>query len=96
MADISDLQDACVAAETAKAELLVTRRANRDSMSKRGFREYNEATRAEQIQVEADVQAANQALQDGLNEVRSDAVAQVVDVGTLNEGNQPQGVNTDG
>ena len=88
MADIAALQADCVDAETAKTKLVGERRSKRDSMSKIKFRAYNAETAEEQRLVEADVTAANKAFQAALNEVRSDAVAQVVNVGTLNEGNQ--------
>ncbi len=88
MADIAALQADCVIAETAKSELLRIRAKKRESLSKSAFREYNESTRNEQLVVEAAVTAANKAFTDGLNEVRADAVTKVVNVGTLEEGNQ--------
>ncbi len=88
MADIAALQAECVVAETAKSELLSVRAAKREEMSKSAFREYNESTRNEQLAVSAAVTAADAAFKAALDGVRSDAVAQVVDVGTLNEGNQ--------
>ena len=96
MADTQPLQDAIVAAEDAFAALLVNRRSNRDSMSRKDFLAYNEATRAEQLQVTADADAANQALRDALNAERENVAAQVIKVGTLDEGNRLKGVAPDG
>lgn len=96
MVDISELQAACVAAEETKTALLKLRAANRETMSRAEFIEYNEATRAEQLQAQADVTAAGKAFTEALDEVRVGAVHQVVDVGTLNEGNRSQGVSPDG
>lgn len=96
MADTKALQDAIVVAEDAFAALLAVRRSNRDSMSPRDFREYNESTRAEQVQVQADANAANKALRDALNAERSAVAEQVISVGTLREGNSPGGVAPDG
>ena len=94
--DTQALQDAIVVAEDAFAALLATRRSNRDSMSPKDFREYNEATRAEQIQVTADANKANQALRDALNAEKSAVAEQVISVGTLKESNSPEGVDSDG
>ena len=47
--DTQALQDAIVVAEDAFAALLAIRRSNRDSMSPKDFRAYNESTRAEQV-----------------------------------------------
>ena len=96
MVDTQALQDAIVVAEDAFAALLATRRSNRDSMSPKDFREYNESTRAEQVQVQGDANRANQALRDALNAERSAVAEQVISVGTLKEGNSPGGVATDG
>ncbi len=94
--DVAELQQACVEAEAVKDLLLETRAEKRQSMSRMEFIEYNEASRAEQLQVEAAVTAADKAFTAALDEVRVGAVHQVVDIGTLNEGNKAQGVNTDG
>lgn len=94
MADIAVLQAACVAAETAKSELLAKRAEKRGKVSVAAFKEYNEATRAEQLAVQAAVTAADKAFKAGLDTVRSDAVTQVIDVGTLNEGNKIGSVNS--
>ena len=94
--DIAELQAACVAAEKAKADLLQQRQANRGSMSRAEFIEYNEASRGEQLAVSAAVTDADKAFTEALDEVRVEAVHQVVDIGTFNEGNQPGGVSTDG
>ena len=88
MVDIAALQADCVVAESAKSELLAVRRGKREKLSKGAFREYNEATQSEQLVVQAAVTAANKAFTDALDELRADAVHQVVDVGTLEEGNQ--------
>ena len=88
MADIAALQEDCVVAETAKAELIATRASKREELSKTAFRQYNESTRSEQLAVTESLRAANEAFTAALNEVRSDAVTQVVNVGTLEEGNQ--------
>lgn len=88
MADIAALQADCVVAETAKSALLEARAAKRAKMSKVAFREYNEETRAEQLVVQAAVTAADKAFKAALDEVRADAVHQVVNVGTLEEGNK--------
>ncbi len=88
MADIAALQADCVAAEAAKSELLVTRASKRDSLSKNAFREYNAATAGDQRTVSAAVDVANAAFTAALDEVRVGAVHQVVDVGTLEEGNK--------
>ena len=88
MTDIAALQADCVEAETAKSDLLAVRAGHRETMSKSAFRAYNAASAAEQLAVQAAVTAADQAFTDALNEVRSDAVTQVVDVGTLEEGNR--------
>ena len=94
--DTQGLQDAIVVAEDAFAALLATRRSNRDSMSPRDFRAYNESTRVEQLQVTGDADRANQALRDALNAERSAVAEQVISVGTLKEGNSPGGVSPDG
>ena len=96
MADVAILQQACVDAEQAKADLLAKRRENRTTMSKIGFREYNESTRDQQLNVQKVLDAADKAFRGALDEIRVDAVHQVVNIGTLNEGNQAQEVNTDG
>ncbi len=88
MADIAALQAVCVEAETAKSELLVVRASKRESLSKSAFRVYNAATADEQRAVQAAVTAADKAFTAALDEVRVGAVHQVVDVGTLEEGNQ--------
>ena len=93
MADIAALQADCVTAETAKSELLAKRADKRAKLSKVAFKEYNEATRAEQLAVQAAVTAADKAFKAGLDGVRSDAVTQVINVGTLEEGNRIGAVN---
>lgn len=96
MADTQVLQDAVVAAEDTFAALLVTRRGNRDTMTRRDFRSYNASTRADQVQISADVESANQALRDHLNGERENVIAQVISVGTLDEGNRVKGVSPSG
>ena len=96
MTDIEVLSDALVTAENAFAASLVTRRANRDVMTKREFRAYNEETRDEQIQIQRDVSAAEKALRDHLNAGRENVATQVISVGTLDEGNRITGVSSDG
>ena len=93
MADIAALQQACVDAELVKTDLLSERRAQREKMSKGAFRAYNDASRAEQLEVQGNLDVANEAFTEALDEVRVNAVHQVVDVGTLEEGNMTQGVN---
>ncbi len=87
-ADIAALQAACVEAETVKSELIALRQSHRESMSKSAFIAYNEASRDEQLAVEAAVTKANRAFTRALNDVRSDAVHDAVNVGTLEEGNK--------
>lgn len=93
MADTQELQDAVVVAEDALAALLAIRRANRESMSRNDFRAYNDSTRAEQLTATGDVNDTNQALRDHLNAARSNVQAQIISVGTLDEGNRMKGVN---
>ena len=93
MADIAALQQACVAAEQVKADLLTERASKRKKMSKIAFREYNDASRAEQLEVQGNLDVADKAFTAALDEVRVGAVHQVVDVGTLEEGNRAVGVN---
>ena len=89
MSDLAALQAAVTeakgelaAAEAAKEALLEERRANRDSMSKSAFRSYNENTRAQQLEVQAAVNAAQAKLSATLNSVRDEVL-----VGTLSESN---------
>ena len=93
MADLAALKAAVDAAEAAKEALLDERRANRDSMSKKAFREYNASTRAQQKDVEADVFAADTAFNDELKVIRADAVDNAISVaiGTMGETNTPGG-----
>lgn len=96
MTDLQELQDVVVAAEDAFAALLVTRRANRLSMTRVEFKAYNDSTRDEQVQISADVESANQALRDHMNAGRADVMSQVISVGTLDEGNRVTGVGPNG
>ncbi len=88
MTDIAALQQACVDAELVKTDLLAERSKEREKLSKRAFREYNDASRAEQLEVQGNLDVANKAFTAALDEVRVGAVHQVVDVGTLEEGNK--------
>ncbi len=88
MTEIAALQQDCVVAETAKSELLAVRAGKREKLSKIAFREYNETTRAQQLEVQGSLDGANAAFTAALNEVREEAVHQVVNVGTLEEGNK--------
>ncbi len=96
MAEVQGLQDAVVAAEDVLAALLVTRRANRLVMTKVAFREYNEATRTLQVDIQKEVMNAARKLRDHLNAGRENVATQVISVGTLDEGNRITGVSLDG
>lgn len=85
MTDIAALKTSCDQAEATKAALLVERRKKRVTMPKAEFKVYNEATRVQQVEVQAAVTAADKAFQDAIQNVRNDAVAQVIDVGTISE-----------
>lgn len=93
MADIAALKAACDAAEAAKETLLTERRANRETMSPKAFREYNASTRAQQKDVQAAIGVADTEFQDALKVIRSDAVDAAINVavGTLHEGNEVGG-----
>ncbi len=95
MADLAALKAAVDVAEAAKETLLTERRGNRDTMSPRDFRAYNDATRVQQKNVEGDVAAATTAFQDELKVIRADAVdaAISVAVGTINEADTAGGGN---
>ena len=95
MADLAALKAAVDVAEAAKETLLDERRTNRDTMSPRDFRAYNEATRAQQKDVTADETAATKAYQDELKVIRADAVDKAINVavGTISESNTPEGGN---
>lgn len=89
MSDLAALQAAVTeakneleAAEAAKEALLEERRANRDSMSKKDFRAYNESTTTRQLETQAAVDAAQAKLSAALNTVRQEIL-----VGTLSEVN---------
>lgn len=92
MSDIAALKSALDEAEAAKAALIEERREKRDSLSKADFRAYNETTKSQQLQAQAEVDKAEKALQEALNQVRSDALAQAVPVGTVKEGSSGGGV----
>ncbi len=95
MADLAALKAAVDAAEAAKETLLTERRGNREVMSPRDFRAYNEATRVQQKNVEADVSAADKAFQDELKVIRADAVDAAINVavGTVSESETAGGAN---
>ncbi len=93
MTDVAALQAAVQTAEAAKEVLLEERRTNRETMSRIDFRAYNEATKTQQIDTQATIDSTTAEFQKALNEVRADAVAQVIDVGTLTESNTPGGAN---
>jgi hypothetical protein len=95
MADLAVLKAAVDAAEAVKETLLDERRTNRDVMSKQAFRDYNESTRAQQKNVEADVAVATEAFQDALKVIRADAVDAAINVavGTLHESNSAGGAD---
>lgn len=91
MSDIAALVAAVEAAETAKADLVDQRRANRENLSPNDFKAYNESTRQEQKDVQAAVTKVTKALQAALTTVRSEALN--VAVGTLHETNTPGGTS---
>ncbi len=95
MADLAALKAAVDAAEAAKETLLDERRANRGTMSKQGFRDYNASTQDQQLAAEAAVAAADTEFQDALKVIRSDAVENAINVavGTLNETNSEGGAS---
>ena len=93
MADFPALQKAVAVAESAKAYLIEERQGNRTTMPKAAFRAYNLASRQVQIDVQTVVTVAEKALQDALKVVRSDAVAQVIGVGTVSESNTVGGAS---
>lgn len=93
MADLAVLKAAVDAAEAVKETLLDERRTNRDSMPKQAFRDYNEATRVQQKEVEKAVSVANTEFQDALKVIRADAVDAAINVavGTLHESDSAGG-----
>ena len=93
MADFVALTKAVADAESTKAILVAERREKRVTLPPGEFRAYNGFSRQEQLDVQAAVYEATKALQDALKEVRSDAVAQVIGVGTLSETNTPGGAS---
>ncbi len=93
MADLAALKAAVDKAEAAKETLVEERRTKRDTMPRPEFRVYNEATRAQQVDTQTAVDVTTAEFQKALNEVRADAVAQVISVGTLTESNTPGGAN---
>ncbi|KKL63655.1 hypothetical protein LCGC14_2172950 [marine sediment metagenome] len=91
MTELADLKVAVDTAEAAKDDLVTERRANRETMSPRDFKAYNESTWAEQIDVEKAVTAANKAFQSAATTIRSEAIN--VAIGTLSETNTPGGTS---
>lgn len=88
MAHIDELKLTLEAAEEAKANLIAERYDLRQSMGRQAFREYNEDSRAEQLQVTADVHDAIAAITIHLNNAR-----QEIYVGTLSETDSSGGVS---
>ncbi len=93
MADLAALKAAVDTAEAAKVALLKERASKRAAMPKAEFKVYNFATRQQQLDIEADVTAANNAFNDELKVIRSDAVENAISVavGTMGETNTPGG-----
>ncbi len=83
MTDVQALKADLDAAEAAKETLVEQRRSKRYSLSRIKWREYNESTRTKQKDVQAAVDAAQQAFSEALGRVRSDAVE--VALGTITE-----------
>ena len=93
MADFTALQKAVADAESVKATLIAERQEKRATLPKMAMRKYNDDTRPQQLAVQAAVTAAEKALNDALKVVRSDAVAQVIGVGTVSETNTAGGTS---
>ena len=93
MSDFPALTKAVADAESAKAALVIERQEKRATLPPVEFRAYNVITRVQQLDVTAAGVTATKALQDALKVVRSDAVAQVIDVGTLHESNKVGGAS---
>ncbi len=95
MADLAALKAAVDAAEAAKETLLDERRSKRDTMPRQAFRDYNDATREQQLAVEAAVTAATKEFQAALSVIRSDAVDAAINVavGTINEADSGGGTS---
>jgi Skp family chaperone for outer membrane proteins len=91
MADIAALKAALDEAEATQDALIEERRQNRESMTRAGFRAYNEETKAQQVEVARAIADAQQALTAALNNVRSEALS--VAVGTLSESGTQGGVS---
>lgn len=85
MTDIAALKTACDEAEAAKAALIVERQKQRTTLPMVKFMAYNESTRAQQIAIQAACTVADKAFQDAIQQVRNDAVAKVINVGTISE-----------
>lgn len=87
MAHIDELKTALAAHEEVKQNLLDERQSKRDSLSRAAFQQYNEDTRAEQLQVTADVTEAIAAITAHLNNARQEIM-----VGTISETDSAGGV----
>ena len=87
MADFAVLKADCDSADAAKAVCVHERTEKRLTMTKAEFIQYNDVTRPRQIEVQKAVDHADKVFRDAIQEVRNDAVAQVIDVGPLTEGN---------
>ncbi len=95
MADLAALKAAVDAAEAAKEALLDERRANRLTMPKQAFRDYNASTQDQQLAAEAAVAAADKEFRAALGVIRTDAVENAISVavGTLSETNSEGGAS---
>ncbi len=95
MADLAALKAAVDVAEAAKETLLIERRGNKETMSPRDFRAYNDSTRAQQKNIQAAVTDAVSAFQGELKVIRADAVDKAINVavGTLTESETAGGTN---
>jgi hypothetical protein len=95
MADLAVLKAAVDAAEAAKAVLVDEMRVNRVEMNNGDYAAYNAATRVQQKDVQAAVNATTEAFQAELKVIRADAVDNAINVavGTVSESNTQGGTN---
>ena len=93
--DFAALQDAVAQAEENKETLLDERRDKRFTLSKTAFLAYNKDTRAQQVEVQAELDTAETALRAAILEIRNDATAKAINVpiGTISETNTPGGAS---
>ena len=77
--DIKALVAAVDAAEAAFQVLIDERRANRDSMTRAAFKEYNTDTRRQQVDTQAAVTAAILALQAALTNTKQTVLVQALE-----------------